>query len=47
MTGSFPDYLANTRRIELGDQKEDVVWFAFNDNRPLFTFAGIWTTFQP
>jgi hypothetical protein len=22
-----------------------VVWFALNDDRPLFAFAGIWTTF--
>jgi hypothetical protein len=25
-------------------KKKDVVWFAFNDDRPLFAFAGIWTT---
>jgi putative SOS response-associated peptidase YedK len=23
--------------------KKDVVWFALNDDRPLFAFAGIWT----
>jgi hypothetical protein len=23
-------------------KKKDVVWFALNDDRPLFTFAGIW-----
>jgi hypothetical protein len=23
-----------------------VVWFALNDDRPLFAFAGIWTTFN-
>jgi hypothetical protein len=22
-----------------------VVWFAFNDDRPLFAFAGLWTEF--
>jgi len=27
-------------------KKKDVVWFALNDDRPLFTFAGIWTTFS-
>ena len=27
-------------------KKKDVVWFAFNDDRPLFAFAGIWTTFN-
>jgi hypothetical protein len=25
---------------EPGDQKEDVVWFALNDDRPLFAFGG-------
>ena len=23
-----------------------MVWFALNDDRPLFAFAGIWTTFN-
>jgi hypothetical protein len=27
-------------------KKKDVVWFALNDDRPLFTFAGIWTEFK-
>jgi hypothetical protein len=26
--------------------KKDAVWFALNDDRPLFAFAGIWTTFN-
>jgi putative SOS response-associated peptidase YedK len=26
--------------------KKDVVWFALNEDRPLFAFAGIWTTFK-
>jgi putative SOS response-associated peptidase YedK len=26
--------------------KKDVVWFALGDDRPLFAFAGIWTTFK-
>jgi putative SOS response-associated peptidase YedK len=26
--------------------KKDVVWFALNDDRPLFAFAGIWTEFR-
>jgi putative SOS response-associated peptidase YedK len=26
--------------------KKDVVWFALNDGRPLFAFAGIWTEFK-
>ena len=25
-------------------KKKDVVWFALNDDRPLFAFAGIWTS---
>ena len=31
---------------EPGDQEKDVVWFALNEDRPLFAFAGIWTTFN-
>ena len=27
-------------------KKKDVVWFALNDERPLFAFAGMWTTFN-
>lgn len=27
-------------------KKKDVVWFALNENRPLFAFAGIWTEFK-
>jgi putative SOS response-associated peptidase YedK len=27
-------------------KKKDVVWFARNEDRPLSTFAGIWTTFN-
>ena len=27
-------------------KKKDVVWFALNDDRPLFAFAGIWTTYN-
>jgi putative SOS response-associated peptidase YedK len=26
--------------------KKDVVWFALDDDRPLFAFAGIWTEFK-
>ena len=26
--------------------KKDVVWFAINDERPLFAFAGLWITFK-
>ena len=28
------------------DQEKDVVWFALNEYRPLFAFAGIWTEFK-
>lgn len=27
-------------------KKKDVVWFALNEDRPLFAFAGVWTTFN-
>ena len=27
-------------------KKKDVVWFALNEDRPLFAFAGIWATFH-
>jgi putative SOS response-associated peptidase YedK len=27
-------------------KKKDVVWFALNEDRPLFSFAGIWTEFK-
>jgi putative SOS response-associated peptidase YedK len=27
-------------------KRKDVVWFALDDSRPLFTFAGIWTEFK-
>jgi putative SOS response-associated peptidase YedK len=26
--------------------KKDVVWFALNDDRPLFAFGGFWTEFK-
>jgi putative SOS response-associated peptidase YedK len=27
-------------------KKKDVVWFALDEQRPLFAFAGVWTTFN-
>jgi putative SOS response-associated peptidase YedK len=27
-------------------KKKDVIWFALDDDRPLFAFAGIWTEFK-
>jgi putative SOS response-associated peptidase YedK len=32
---------------EPGDQEEGtIVWFALNENRPLFAFGGLWTEFK-
>jgi putative SOS response-associated peptidase YedK len=31
---------------ELNPKRKNVVWFALDDSRPLFAFAGIWTTFN-
>jgi putative SOS response-associated peptidase YedK len=28
------------------ETKKDVVWFALNENRPLFAFGGLWTEFK-
>jgi hypothetical protein len=33
-------------RAEPRDEKKDMVWFALNEDRPLFAFAGIWTEFK-
>jgi putative SOS response-associated peptidase YedK len=27
-------------------KKKDVVWFALSEDRPLFSFAGIWATYK-
>jgi putative SOS response-associated peptidase YedK len=40
---SFAEY-APEPNPETG--KKDVVWFALNDDRPLFAFGGIWTEFK-
>jgi putative SOS response-associated peptidase YedK len=40
---SFAEYAPETNP-EI--KKKDLVWFAFNDDRPLFAFAGIWTEFR-
>jgi putative SOS response-associated peptidase YedK len=40
---SFSEY-APTPNPATG--KKDVVWFALNDDRPLFAFAGIWTEYR-
>ena len=58
MPGVFPDCrrtAASCPRIALPSmhprrihrpRKRDVVWFALDDSRPLFCFAGIWTEFK-
>ena len=40
---SFAEY-APEPNPETG--KKDVVWFALNDDRPLFAFGGLWTEFK-
>ena len=30
---------------EAGHRPQDVVWFALNEDRPLFAFAGVWTIY--
>jgi SOS response associated peptidase (SRAP) len=30
----------------VGETKKDVVWFALDESRPLFSFAGIWTPYN-
>jgi putative SOS response-associated peptidase YedK len=42
-TNSFAEY-APGPNPETG--KKDVVWFALNDDRPLFAFGGLWTAFN-
>ena len=42
---AFEDHLRLAAASESGDEK-DVVWFALDDSRPLFCFAGIWTEFK-
>jgi putative SOS response-associated peptidase YedK len=40
---SFAEYAPETNPET---KKKDVVWFALNEDRPPFAFAGIWTTFN-
>jgi putative SOS response-associated peptidase YedK len=40
---SFSEYSPEPNPVT---KKKDVVWFALNDDRPLFAFAGIWTEFR-
>jgi putative SOS response-associated peptidase YedK len=41
-----PTALPNMPEPSPDTGKKDVVWFALNDERPLFAFAGIWTEFK-
>lgn len=40
---SFSEYAPEPNPVT---KKKDVVWFALNEGRPLFAFAGIWTIFK-
>src|SRR6201996_2687751 len=40
---SFSEYAPEPNPVT---KKKDVVWFALNDDRPLFAFAGLWTEFR-
>jgi putative SOS response-associated peptidase YedK len=40
---SFSEYAQETNPVT---KKKDVVWFAPNDDRPLFAFADIWTEYR-
>ena len=40
---SFAEYAPETNPET---KKKDVVWFALNDDRPLFAFGGLWTEFK-
>jgi hypothetical protein len=38
--------VTNIRNTASETKKKDVVWFALNDDRPLFAFGGIWIEFK-
>jgi putative SOS response-associated peptidase YedK len=40
---SFSEYAPEPNPVT---KKKDVVWFALDETRPLFAFAGIWTEFK-
>jgi putative SOS response-associated peptidase YedK len=40
---SFSEYAPEPNPLT---KKKDVVWFALDDDRPLFAFAGIWSEFR-
>jgi putative SOS response-associated peptidase YedK len=40
---SFSEYAPELNPVT---KKKDVVWFALDESRPLFAFAGIWTEYR-
>jgi putative SOS response-associated peptidase YedK len=40
---SFSEYAPEPNPVT---KKKDVVWFALDESRPLFAFAGVWTEFK-
>jgi hypothetical protein len=46
--GRYQPVAMRLRRPEVNPEtkKKDVVWFALNEDRRLFAFAGIWTMFN-
>jgi putative SOS response-associated peptidase YedK len=40
---SFSEYAPEPNPVT---KKKDVIWFALDESRPLFAFAGIWTSFN-
>ena len=46
LLGPFKQFCRACAGANRGNKKKDVVWFALNDDRPLFAFAGIWTEFK-
>ena len=42
-TNSFAEYAPEPNPAT---GKKDVVWFALNDDQPLFAFGGFWTEFK-
>jgi SOS response associated peptidase (SRAP) len=43
---SLLDAVVYAPEANLATGKKDVVWFALNEARPLFAFAGLWTGFK-
>ena len=45
-TAEGPRLGADWPHNEPRDQKKDVVWFALNEDRPLFAFGGLWAEYK-